>query len=247
LDIQHYATQAVCGRRYYAPLENPKHAIDIGTGTGTWLKEMAVDFPECQFLGIDLSPSKLKRPLPENCTFEQIDALKGIPHPDGSFDYVHSRFLTTAIPKDAWPKYIKECARLCAPGGWIEIVDTNGCFVNGGPGCEQFNNWVRNGLLTRGIDVETTTQLDVFLKEAGIENITVETIKAPFGKWGGVAGQLFAKDYELGCEVFKPFFVQACGATEEAVDASCKAGLEELSDGNAYMVFYIYLAQKPLA
>jgi methylase of polypeptide subunit release factors len=37
LDIQYYAVQLVCDRRYFAPLEEPKRAIDLGTGSGTWL------------------------------------------------------------------------------------------------------------------------------------------------------------------------------------------------------------------
>jgi hypothetical protein len=37
LDVQHYAVQHVTGKRFFAPLEEPRRAIDIGTGTGTWM------------------------------------------------------------------------------------------------------------------------------------------------------------------------------------------------------------------
>jgi hypothetical protein len=37
LDIQHYAVQHVTGKRFFAPITEPKRAVDIGTGTGTWM------------------------------------------------------------------------------------------------------------------------------------------------------------------------------------------------------------------
>jgi ribosomal protein L11 methylase PrmA len=37
LDIQHYAVQHATGKRFFAPITEPKRAIDIGTGSGTWM------------------------------------------------------------------------------------------------------------------------------------------------------------------------------------------------------------------
>jgi hypothetical protein len=37
LDLQHYATQHAIGKRFFAPIEELHRAIDIGTGTGTWM------------------------------------------------------------------------------------------------------------------------------------------------------------------------------------------------------------------
>jgi ubiquinone/menaquinone biosynthesis C-methylase UbiE len=37
LDIQHYALQHATGKRFFAPITEPRRAIDIGTGTGTWM------------------------------------------------------------------------------------------------------------------------------------------------------------------------------------------------------------------
>jgi hypothetical protein len=37
LDLQHYAIQHASGTQYFAPIEDPIRAIDIGTGTGTWM------------------------------------------------------------------------------------------------------------------------------------------------------------------------------------------------------------------
>jgi hypothetical protein len=37
LDIQHYAFLIATGKRFFAPITEPKRTLDIGTGTGTWM------------------------------------------------------------------------------------------------------------------------------------------------------------------------------------------------------------------
>jgi hypothetical protein len=43
LDLQHYAVQHATGRRFFAPIDAPSRAIDIGTGTGIWMLVSAYD------------------------------------------------------------------------------------------------------------------------------------------------------------------------------------------------------------
>jgi tRNA G46 methylase TrmB len=77
LDAQHHAILSALGHRYRAPIKNPKKAIDIGTGTGIWMFEMAAEFPDCEFLGIDIFPLPKNAVLPKNCTFEIANAFEG--------------------------------------------------------------------------------------------------------------------------------------------------------------------------
>jgi methylase of polypeptide subunit release factors len=46
-------------RNYFAPLSNPKHIFDIGTGTGQWAIETGDEFPEAEIQATDLSYSAL--------------------------------------------------------------------------------------------------------------------------------------------------------------------------------------------
>lgn len=69
LDIQHemlkrkrnglfFAQQAV--RRALAPREGVERAaLDVGSGSGSWVFDMAKQFPHVDFLGIDLAPANL--------------------------------------------------------------------------------------------------------------------------------------------------------------------------------------------
>jgi ubiquinone/menaquinone biosynthesis C-methylase UbiE len=59
LDLQHHLFAKTFGNRlYFAPLNEPRNALDIGTGTGIWAIEFADEFPNCHVVGTDLSPGQ---------------------------------------------------------------------------------------------------------------------------------------------------------------------------------------------
>jgi hypothetical protein len=48
---------------------------------------MAADFPECEFLGIDISPLQPTTVLPKNCSFELVNVLEGLYRKYGQCQY----------------------------------------------------------------------------------------------------------------------------------------------------------------
>lgn len=57
------------------PIHNPAAQIlDVGCGSGIWVKEIAEHLPRSHVLGVDLSPVNIpenpEHPLPENMAFE---------------------------------------------------------------------------------------------------------------------------------------------------------------------------------
>lgn len=55
LDLHHEVFfDLLHGKHHLAPLENPERILDIGTGTGIWAMDVAVDYPEAEVIGIDL-------------------------------------------------------------------------------------------------------------------------------------------------------------------------------------------------
>jgi SAM-dependent methyltransferase len=169
----------------------------------------------------------------------------GIPKPDGWFDYIHQRMLIGAIPKDAWEDHIKECARVCASGGWIELLEVNALLLGGGPAAEQFNRWATGGFAAVGINPTLAGELDVFLKKAGFINIRKMYYKLPCGPWGGKAGLLFARDFKLLNSSLKPLFTRAFNISDEVVDANTEEIMKEIEVHKAYADFYVYVGQKP--
>jgi hypothetical protein len=168
----------------------------------------------------------------------------GIPKPDNWFDYVHQRLLVSAIPKDDWQNHINECVRICAPGGWVEFVESTCVFKDGGPGAQQYNTWLIQGFATRGIDMTMADRLDVLMREAGLVNVTKQSYVIPFGDWGKQVGQLFAEDHRLLIESLEPLFIDILSIPREQVEATLALIPEEFKHTQIYITLYVYLGQK---
>jgi hypothetical protein len=170
--------------------------------------------------------------------------LIGIPKPDNYFDYVHQRLLVTAIPVDKWKQHIQECVRVCASGGWIEIIEASGHIVNGGPACQRFVDWLVDAVKTRGADLNMAQNLEGLMREVGLINVTKQTFIAPFGPWGGRAGELFAENYRLGSIAFQPLLTNALGVPKEEIERNTDLMMEEFKSRQAYYNVHVYLGQK---
>jgi SAM-dependent methyltransferase len=96
--------------------EEPRRALDLGTGTGAGAFAVASRFPQVEVVGVDLAPAMLAeardltpRELAERVRFEQADASR-LPYDDRSFDLLS---LANMIP------FFDEIDRVLAPGGSV--------------------------------------------------------------------------------------------------------------------------------
>jgi ubiquinone/menaquinone biosynthesis C-methylase UbiE len=206
---------------------------------------MATEFPECEFLCIDIFPLPPTTLLPRNCRFEQANVLEGIPRPDDWFDYVHQRFLVGAIPANQWKQHIQECTRICASDGWVEIIETSFQISDGGSACQQFNTWTTGGFRAYGIDLYRVQHLDELMHEAGLIHVTKQTVIAPIGPWRGETGELFAENYKLLSGSLQPYITNALGIPKEEIERNSALMMEEFKSHESYLEICIYFGQKP--
>ena len=87
-----------------------RRALDVGTGTGAGVLEIAKRFHGAEVVGLDVSPAMLEeaRRIAPGVEFVEGDA-SSLPFGDGEFDLVaHANM----IP------FLDETARVLRPGGW---------------------------------------------------------------------------------------------------------------------------------
>jgi len=112
------------GALFTAPLKEPLHMLDLGTGTGIWAMEMAEEFPAAVVHGTDISPIQPEW-VPPNCHF-YIDDVENDWVFKQPFDYIHGRSMGGVIGD--WKKFHAEAFKHTKPGGWLEIQDFEGHF-----------------------------------------------------------------------------------------------------------------------
>ena len=81
-------------RNIIAPIDPaPQQILDLGTGCGRWVCEVAVEQPNARVIGLDLVPADPLEEVAGNCEFNVADFNDGLVKLYGidSMDLVHSR------------------------------------------------------------------------------------------------------------------------------------------------------------
>ncbi|RKP10327.1 S-adenosyl-L-methionine-dependent methyltransferase, partial [Thamnocephalis sphaerospora] len=190
LEQQHILLRSVLKQNYVAPLDEPRRALDVGCGSGVWMLDMAHEFPDCQFFGVDLSNVFPEEGVPDNCVFKVANALHRLRFADESFDYIHQRLLGYGIPRRHWPKLCREYKRLLRPDGWIEFAETDGRYFRTGPAGEQINSWLKNMCAARGVEPRRCCLLPEILPDVGFPVVLRRVYSFPLGRWGKRVGEM---------------------------------------------------------
>ncbi|GAB1519048.1 hypothetical protein RhiTH_002114 [Rhizoctonia solani] len=134
------------GSNYTAPLprlnsgKGPRDILDIASGSGLWVIELAHEFPQARVIGVDISsPGISNHDIPGNASFVSGDIrsyhttvttvsnskliciqAEGIPFGDSSFDVVQMRIVPSITERTS---IYQEIHRVLRPGGIIQLVE----------------------------------------------------------------------------------------------------------------------------
>ncbi|KAI8144227.1 hypothetical protein BJV82DRAFT_79881 [Fennellomyces sp. T-0311] len=107
--------------------------VDVGCGPGTWVLEMATEFPNADFHGVDICPMFPGTIKPSNAIFRQQNILDGLPYPDNSIDYLHVRLMLSCLTQAQALKLLGEIMRVLKPGAYVELRDVEYRIQRPGP------------------------------------------------------------------------------------------------------------------
>ncbi|KXN88920.1 hypothetical protein AN958_06791 [Leucoagaricus sp. SymC.cos] len=129
LERQYDMLNSLIGHKYVPPMtevlvddgsELQKAVLDLGTGSGNWIIDVARDFPHCSAVAIDLTPMKVIQFTCRN-RGEVDDINLGLEHYYGQFNVVHARLVAIGV-KDYY-RLIDQISEVLRPGGLIDLTE----------------------------------------------------------------------------------------------------------------------------
>ncbi|GAA5811119.1 hypothetical protein MFLAVUS_004548 [Mucor flavus] len=252
LNKQHIVLRYFLQKNFIAPidkqLEEGITVLDSGCGPASWLFDMAKDYPNSKFYGVDITNTFPEEEKPENCELVLGNIGEHIPFPDNTFDYVHQRLLLLGLTEEMWEQNIKELFRVLKPGGCIEIKEPDlRDLCNMGPLLNSLQEAMSGMLSSRGMPLQISTELEGRITDAGFENIDYTIFNLNLNH-NGKAGEMLWDDYYHGYMNIRPVMATIHPAYED-LDAY-KVFLTECSAEAAKLKtdiqWHTVVAKKPL-
>jgi trans-aconitate methyltransferase len=120
-DFQHCKFTLLMGNKLHlAPIKSDPHKIlDLGTGSGIWVINMAEKYPSAVIIGVDTAAVQPEM-VPQNLQFEIDDVENEWVYGHNSCDFIHARELVLSI-RD-WPRLIRQSFDRLKPGGYLQLA-----------------------------------------------------------------------------------------------------------------------------
>ncbi|CAG8601615.1 8776_t:CDS:2 [Ambispora leptoticha] len=251
LNRYHDAMKDIWRGLFNSPVEEKlrkgAHVIDIGCGSGIWILDMAQQYPNSMFVGIDISPILPTENLPSNVRFFQHNMLDGLPFEDSSFDFVHEKFMTTAFTETQWEeKVIPEMIRLARPDGWIEVIEAD-IFTSDGSVTMRVAKAIHDFMISKGLNPIIGKEIPRIFKNTNAFLEIRDQLKiVDFGKKHGKSAEETLKFYIGGLKSSKGFLANSMNVMPEHFDALIETVSIEAERYSTYFNQYRICAHKKI-
>jgi len=249
LYFQHYLLYKVLkNRHFFVTLHNPQYILDVGSGTGHWVYDVAKQFPKAIVFGTDIVLPA--RPSNEaiNVSFKRHNILQeDLPFRAHSFDFVHMRFMTSALPTNSLNHVMLTLWQMVKPGGWIEWIEP-GELTNAGPGTTALWNAWRILGEKRGMNVQPGNNIRSAFESVPLIHIKEHHIEIPVGGNNQRLGTLSGKDGVALAKALGPNILEEKIMTEPEFNQALYNAGKEINDPYSQCIWSIYAitGQRPL-
>jgi ubiquinone/menaquinone biosynthesis C-methylase UbiE len=225
--------------------------LDVASGPGGWVLDMAYSYPHMHVTGIDISQGMIDYATAlahanriDNAQFRVGNAIDPLDFPDASFDLINSRHIEGVIPTAAWPTLLKEMVRVARRGGTIRITSCEWGGVTNSTAYQTLHRLMVRGMQRAGLNhipdermYGATAMLSRYLRDAGCVNIQERPSILDFSA-GSEYHREMTQQWFVAFEVVEPFLMATQVTTKEELERLQRQVSIELLDDSFRGILY---------
>jgi hypothetical protein len=168
------------------PRDDPVRILDSGTGNGSWIFDVAKDFPNASFVGADVDAGAFPSPdeVPPRITFKTQSILECWPEKDReAYDLVHQRLVLALFDAATSKGAVEGLFGLVKPGGYIQLFESDLLSFDrdGHRGMTMFMEFVDKAFPMAKLNHRPGKYLREWLESAGATDIECKEITYGIG------------------------------------------------------------------
>lgn len=219
--------------------------LDVGCGTGEFVRRIGAFLPASRIVGVDLIESHLEaarencRELGKRAEFRAGNAY-ALDFDDDRFDFTVNRHMLQSIPQPQ--EIVAELLRVTRRGGRLHLLAEDYAMIQFHPVDGDTDRFWHQGPIrfgeAIGTDLKIGRRVFTILKRLGLQNIdvryaVVDTLRVP--------RRTFVDIWEAWRDGFAEPIARHTDLTREEVDAYWQAMIDCLNDPAGYAVWHIPL------
>lgn len=234
--------------------------IDVACGTCGWIRSVYQEYPDVVLEGIDNNKIAVKHAQEHEATKNKknvhihlMDVLQPLDLPDDTYDLVNLRFTVGVFPRDRWVEILKECFRICKPGGIIRLTEGDTVSVAYAPAFHRMSKaliqigWAIGKSFSE-YEVAVGPMLPKFLRDAGfVEDIRSQAVAIDFSA-GADAHQAVTNDFTMTFQLLEKHMLAFGVMSKEEFGRTFEEMVKEFQDPEFAGLWYIlsFQGRKPL-
>ncbi|KAG2171619.1 hypothetical protein INT43_008345 [Umbelopsis isabellina] len=224
--------------------ENEIDVLDTGCGPGSWVLDMATEYPSVQFYGTDISDTFPQSIYPRNCHFSLANVLDPSPFGDKQFQFIQMRFFAVALRANEWKQAYENLYKILLPGGYLQVLEPSILMDTEDSDIQDIIGAFTKILEKKGQDYDVGPKIPGMLKDIGFNVLMDHKLKSPIG-WGGKITERGAEDMRSLYHSIAPFLATALDITVEACHEKIDRAVNRMGPTKTTVNIWAYLAQKP--
>lgn len=205
-ELYQFIRQAQEGSLYPEQLavNEMERVLQIGSGTGSWIFDLAKLHPHLHIYGIDENEKAYQQAIIRRnlsglhqVELRNMSLASPLPIPDSYFDLICMRFRSLTIAPPKWPAFLADLKRLLRQDGWLLFVEAEYAEVNSPAfmkiqqvGIEALTR-MKRAIDNNGATFGFAAHLPTMLAQAGFQEVNYDLHIIDLGFMGGRAGKRF--------------------------------------------------------